>query len=485
PVQPAAGAVGAGRGLLARDGARRRHRGGAGAGRWPGGFRDRRRHPRRDRGDRAAGWIDRRPGGGQPGPGARRHPGRGRWARRGPGRRWPRRWWPGSWRRPGSRWRGARRWSRSGRAGGRRRGPRRRGRRPGRWRRCRSRRGRRPDRWRRDGAGGRRRRGGCRRPGRGRPGRWRGRRPAGCGRWGRWGRWWARWRCWWPAGRGGRRRRGRPGWHGRRDGADGRRGARRRPGAQPPGQLAGRGRRPVAGRRRRAPGGDPVTRGPGIRPARALAAAALVLASGLGVAVAPATPAVAQDGQWWHEAWRMPEVWQITDGSGVTVAVVDSGVDASVPDLAGAVVPGADIIGAGTDGRVDTSESGHGTGMASLIASRGTASGVVGVAPGAAILPINLGPPEDRANVDGRQDFSAAIKYAADQGAAVVNVSRGAFVSGPEPCPPPVAEAVRYAIERDVVVVASTRNEPDGPAAYPESCPGVVTVGALTPDLAP
>src|SRR5690606_32691095 len=236
------------------------------------------------------------------------------------------------------------------------------------------------------------------------------------------------------------------GWRGWRDGADGRRRPRRRAGPQPAGQLAGRGRRPVAGGWRRAARGDPVRRGAAIPATRGgvaagLAAAALAAVTGAGVVVAPAQPAVAQDGQWWHTAWEMSQVWQITDGSGVTVAVVDSGVDASVPDLAGAVVPGIDLSGSGTDGRVDTSENGHGTGMASLIASRGTASGVVGVAPGAAILPINLGPPEDRANVDGRQDFSAAIKYAADQGAAVVNVSRGAFVSGPEPCPPPVASS--------------------------------------------
>lgn len=219
----------------------------------------------------------------------------------------------------------------------------------------------------------------------------------------------------------------------------------------------------------------------GSRAVRGWATAALALVTGAGAAVAPAVPAAAQDGQWWHAVWRMPEVWQITDGSGVTVAVVDSGVDASVPDLAGAVVPGLDLSGGGTDGRVDTSESGHGTGMASLIASRGTTTGVVGVAPGATILPIIDGEDNARALVDVPQ----AIRYAADQGADVVNLSQGAYAAGPEPCPQPVADAVRYAIERDVVVVASTRNEPDDPAAFPESCPGVLTVGALTPDLEP
>lgn len=221
------------------------------------------------------------------------------------------------------------------------------------------------------------------------------------------------------------------------------------------------------------------------RVAAGLAATALAAVTGAGVVVAPAQPAVAQDGQWWHTAWQMSQVWQITDGSGVTVAVVDSGVDASVPDLAGAVVPGIDLSGSGTDGRVDTGESGHGTGMASLIASRGTGTGVVGVAPGATILPINVGAPEVRTNDHALHDFPQAIRYAADQGAAVVNVSQGAYVAGPEPCPQPVADAVRYAIDRGVVVVASTRNKPDDPPAFPESCPGVLTVGALTADLEP
>jgi type VII secretion-associated serine protease mycosin len=212
-----------------------------------------------------------------------------------------------------------------------------------------------------------------------------------------------------------------------------------------------------------------------------LVTAGLAFGLGVGVALAPAVPANAQDGQWWHAVWRMSEVWQITDGSGVTVAVVDSGVDASIPDLGGAVLPGADLTGGGTRGQVDSSDDGHGTGMASLIASRGTTTGVVGVAPGAAILPIDSGDTNQGAIVQ----LPESIRFAVDNGATVINVSQGAYVTGPEPCPQAMAEAIRYAVERDAIVVTSTENEPSDKPGYPESCPGVLTVGALTSDLEP
>src|SRR5262245_36574429 len=96
--------------------------------------------------------------------------------------------------------------------------------------------------------------------------------------------------------------------------------------------------------------------------------------------------------EWWFTTWGVQDrLWPVTQGRGVTVAVLDTGVQATVPDLSGAVLPGTDIDSGGGDGRTDTEPgavSGHGTGMASLIAAQGNGTGFVGVAPQAKILPV-------------------------------------------------------------------------------------------------
>jgi subtilisin family serine protease len=116
----------------------------------------------------------------------------------------------------------------------------------------------------------------------------------------------------------------------------------------------------------------------------------------LGATAMPGSAAAAQQplpNQWWFTSWAVQEdLWPAAKGQGITVAVIDTGVQASLPELGGAVLPGADFQTGSGDGRTDNNPSfgtpGHGTRMAALIASRGNRSGFLGVAPQARILPV-------------------------------------------------------------------------------------------------
>ncbi|WP_345444550.1 S8 family serine peptidase [Actinoallomurus vinaceus] len=181
--------------------------------------------------------------------------------------------------------------------------------------------------------------------------------------------------------------------------------------------------------------------------------------------------------EWWFDSFAIQSiVWPLTKGAGVTVAVLDTGVNADLPEFNGVVLPGADFNGTGTDGRRDVDpESGHGTGMASLIAAQGGGpSNWVGIAPEARILPV-----VDR---ESSPDTEArSIRYAVDHGAKVVSMSHADIATAyPGHCPPQVLDAVAYAAKKDAVLVAAAGNDGDGgnDPQYPAACPGVVAVGA-------
>lgn len=215
-------------------------------------------------------------------------------------------------------------------------------------------------------------------------------------------------------------------------------------------------------------------------PVRRTRAGVLAAALGLGILGMSLPPAGAADAavprprdeEWWFSAWEVQNrVWPVTQGHGVTVAVLDSGTNARLPDLSNAVVPGADFAGGTGDGRVDTRKNGHGTAMAALIAGQGNGVRMVGVAPEAKLLPVVVNSFPVVA--------AKGIRYAADRGAKVINIS----LINPSPggCPVSVQEAVSYAVDRDAVVVASAGNSGDTTnfAQYPANCAGVLAVGAL------
>jgi type VII secretion-associated serine protease mycosin len=198
-----------------------------------------------------------------------------------------------------------------------------------------------------------------------------------------------------------------------------------------------------------------------------VAAAVFVCAIVVATVASPANADQYRSGQWYLTTLRVNEAQRITKGAGVTVAVVDSGVAARHPDLEGAVLPGADILGAGRDGRTDS--SGHGTQMAGIIAARGRSGGrgVVGIAPQAEILPVKP--------ADGPLLVSQAIDWSVAHGAKVISMSFGIDESDG------LKTAVENAAAADVVLVAATANDNknDSKNRYPAAFPEILAVGAV------
>ncbi|MFF9487378.1 type VII secretion-associated serine protease mycosin [Streptomyces sp. NPDC014676] len=228
----------------------------------------------------------------------------------------------------------------------------------------------------------------------------------------------------------------------------------------------------------------PVT---GRRPAAAalggLLATALVLV--------PATTAHA-DGirarQWSLEAMHTEQVWQTTKGAGVTVAVLDTGVEADHPDLDGNVLTGKDLVGFGAR-EGDRAWARHGTAMAGIIAGHGhgpgNADGVMGIAPEAKILPVRVILEDgDDARAEARKTrgnaLAEGIRWAADNGADVINLSLGDDSASAHP-EPGEDQAIQYALRKGVTVVASAGNggEKGDHVSYPAAYPGVIAATAV------
>ncbi len=209
------------------------------------------------------------------------------------------------------------------------------------------------------------------------------------------------------------------------------------------------------------------------------------------LALLPASPARADTiraQQWGLDALHTDEAWQTTRGKGITVAVVDTGVDDSLPDLAGQVLPGKDMIGFGA-GRGDRSWARHGTAMAGIIAGRGhgasNGDGVLGIAPQAKILPVRVileasDPDRAKARKSRGTALADGIRWAADHGADVINLSLGDDSESAHPEPGEDA-AVQYALKRGAVVVASAGNggEKGDHISYPAAYPGVIAAAAV------
>jgi type VII secretion-associated serine protease mycosin len=180
--------------------------------------------------------------------------------------------------------------------------------------------------------------------------------------------------------------------------------------------------------------------------------------------------------QWHLKTLNLAGAWAYATGAGVTVAVIDSGVDAHHVDLEGQVLPGLDLVDA--KGDADTDLVGHGTTVSAIIAGKDDDSGVIGIAPRAKILPVRVLNEENR--YDDAMVVAKGVRWAVDHGARVINLSLGGSGSSAA-----LAAALDYAFAKDVVVVACTGNASASSSTgvwYPAREPGVLAVAGMEKD---
>ena len=198
---------------------------------------------------------------------------------------------------------------------------------------------------------------------------------------------------------------------------------------------------------------------------RALLGATLASAVLLGPASAD-TGDVANDAglQWNLAQIGAEQAWAAHDGDGTTIAIVDSGVALDHEDLAGQLAVGTACRDTGGDpGRCTGSpqdDDGHGTHVAGVAAAAtGNGLGIAGAAPGARILPVKVlfSACEACQSTGEAEDVSAAVRWAADQGATVINLSLGSTASAVFGAG--FVEAVRYAWDRGSIPVVAAGND--------------------------
>jgi len=168
---------------------------------------------------------------------------------------------------------------------------------------------------------------------------------------------------------------------------------------------------------------------------------------------------------------RVRDAWSITRGAGNVVAVLDTGVMANHPDLAGRLVAGYDFVNNDSN---PADDNGHGTWVAGIIAARANDGyGIAGISWTDKIMPVKI---MNREGTGSTANLLTAIRWSADRGADVINMSVGGF-----PYSQLMQDAVNYAWSKGTVLVGAAGNNRREETYYPASFDNVISVSATQP----
>ena len=171
---------------------------------------------------------------------------------------------------------------------------------------------------------------------------------------------------------------------------------------------------------------------------------------------------------WAESVLGIPQVWQLTQGKGVKVAILDTGIDPDHQDFGGAIVAMQDFTGDGVEDK-----NGHGTHCAGVVAARLNGVGFVGVAPLAELM---IGKVLDNNGSGAFSQIAEGVYWATDNGADIISMSLGGPVSDPL-----LYDAIQYALFYGVVVICAAGNDGSlgvNPIGYPGKLGGVITVAS-------
>ena len=205
------------------------------------------------------------------------------------------------------------------------------------------------------------------------------------------------------------------------------------------------------------------------------AAVALVFGAAL-----PASADVYRRSEWWLTDYGVTRAWRTATGEGITIAIIDSGIEGDHSDLTGQIIGGTDMSGIGSpDGQTLLSPNkDHGTKVASLAAGHGSGShGVMGTAPGAKLLSVSVS--FDRGDSTTDQQVADGVNWAVDHGADIIVMS---FVMNRPWWTPEWDKAFLKAEKAGVLIVAAAGNRGNGTTSIgsPATIPGVLAVGGVT-----
>lgn len=180
----------------------------------------------------------------------------------------------------------------------------------------------------------------------------------------------------------------------------------------------------------------------------------------------------AQQYGWQITAFNLPDVWKYSQGEGVTVAVLDTGIQVDHKDLLGNILPGYNFVDNNDKPLNDCDSEMHGTHVSGIIGANNNDSGVVGVAPKVKIMPLKV---LDKNGAGNMLSVVSAINYAVKHGADIISMSLGTRTPVPT-----VQEAIIEAAKNGVVCFVAAGNAGASeqllyPAAYPE----VIAIGAV------